>query len=284
MSVAGRGTQLTFPLLLICIGLGALIAWEWHGVSPGLSGQGRMIDPQVALPVSQPDTTYTPPGIEAFDEILARPLFVPGREPPEAPLAANATPAVESVPMRLRLEGVAITPETRVAVVRDLRSNELLRLGEGMSHDGWRVAQVLAGRAVMQRGTATEELKLELDAPDRKKGVPPGLFRLPSTRSGSAPKAHRRPLTVAGVPERRKASVHAQQQGHVDGAGFPASGDAELADAQSPDPKPAPARSPSAPDAPDAAASPEGAAGLAAETAGENLPDPSEGNAPEPAP
>ena len=65
--------------------------------------------------------------------------------------------------MRLRLEGVAITPQTRVAVVRDLASNQLLRLAEGAEHQGWVVETVHPAGATLKQGQQTQELVLEVD-------------------------------------------------------------------------------------------------------------------------
>jgi hypothetical protein len=52
--------------------------------------------------------------------------------------------------------------ETRVAVVRDLRTNEGLRLSKGKEFDGWTVERVEPERAVLIRGDGQlQELRLE---------------------------------------------------------------------------------------------------------------------------
>jgi hypothetical protein len=63
----------------------------------------------------------------------------------------------------MRLEGIALTPEARIAVVRDIPTNKLLRLAEGDKHQGWVVVSVEATSATLKQGERTHQLMLELD-------------------------------------------------------------------------------------------------------------------------
>ena len=68
----------------------------------------------------------------------------------------------EPPPLRARLEGVALVGDARVAVIRDLSTNEGLRLSEGMEFKGWTVDAVEPDRALLKRGDRqVQELKLE---------------------------------------------------------------------------------------------------------------------------
>jgi hypothetical protein len=156
------GNRLTPYLLLACVALAVVLAAEWHSLARSEIGA-----PPAARPLpdgADPLTrlTYTPPGIGAFDEILERPLFTEGRQPPVEPEVV-AAPVAQGPPIRLHLEGVAITPDSRVAVVRDLSNNQLLQLGEGTSHQGWTVESVDASGATFTRGEQRLELSLDPD-------------------------------------------------------------------------------------------------------------------------
>jgi hypothetical protein len=110
---------------------------------------------------------YTPPTFKAFDEILRRPLFSESREPPPPPekVAVNPVPVVTHI--RLELEGVAITPDARIAVLRDLTTKQVLHLAEGASHNGWKLESVHTDKALFKFNQQTVELELVQD-----KGTP----------------------------------------------------------------------------------------------------------------
>jgi type II secretory pathway component PulC len=157
--------RLTPVLLTACIVLGVTVAIEWLT----LSQQNGIASSSDAQPADTADiqltrSTYVAPDFATFSEILERPLFIEGRTPP-APLTAEQTalsPGTQTQ-LAMRLEGIALTPEARIAVVRDISSNKLLRLAEGAKHQGWVVESVNATSATFKRGEQTHELLLELD-------------------------------------------------------------------------------------------------------------------------
>lgn len=71
-------------------------------------------------------------------------------------------------PLLLKLEGVALIGESRVAVLRDLSNNQLLQLAEGMMHDGWTLDSVTAASASFSRGRQTSVLVLDPDSGSRR--------------------------------------------------------------------------------------------------------------------
>ena len=73
------------------------------------------------------------------------------------------TCALKATHLKLRLEGIALTPEARVAVIRDLTSKKLFRLAEGDKHQGWTVENIHATGATLTLGKQTEELTQELE-------------------------------------------------------------------------------------------------------------------------
>lgn len=133
------------------------------------------IRPFVALPIN------------SFTEITQRPLFAEGRIPPEKPVNKRPSTAPR-IPLNLKLEGVAITPDSKTAVITDLKSKELLRLREGMSHKDWKVVSVERNEVTIKRGAKETTLKLEIDP--NFKAVKPNKklpFRRPARRPAAIP-------------------------------------------------------------------------------------------------
>lgn len=164
MSVRHIGNGVTVILLLLCALLAVLIYKQWESYS--------LETPNTEI---TKDTSYKKQAnsniflgnqsktilITQFSEILARPLFTEGRLPEEVPEPEQALVQQVGLP-KLKLEGVVISPESRVAVVRDLTNNSLLRLSEGMIHTGWRLTKVNTAEAILERGDETHKLPLEL--------------------------------------------------------------------------------------------------------------------------
>ena len=65
----------------------------------------------------------------------------------------------------LVLEGVAISGDSRVALLRDPRGNNLVQVAEGSVHNGWTLESLEGGKAVFRRGDDVTELSIEV-APD----------------------------------------------------------------------------------------------------------------------
>jgi len=104
-------------------------------------------------------STYVHPHIDDFAAILERPVFFKDRKLPPKPAVEPMAPLA---PIRLKLEGVAIVAEARIAVLRNLADNQLLQLAEGMSYDGWTLESVDVDGATFRRGGQVSELSLDL--------------------------------------------------------------------------------------------------------------------------
>lgn len=159
-----RGGRATLVLLLCCVLLAGLVTAQLtdHTRANPAHPAGAPPGEPPEDPVQPVYTSYDPPPRAAFNEILERPLFLQGRRPPETPQPMK-TVAPPVVRLNLRLLGVAMTQDTQVALVRNLDNNELLRLTQGEQHQGWTVASVEAGLAVLKRDELIVELNLEVD-------------------------------------------------------------------------------------------------------------------------
>ena len=181
MSLRHIGNGVTVILLLLCLLLAALIfrQWETYSLEPPEADVSQTVEkpkrPDTKLFLGSQGKSIQ---ITQFSEIMARPLFTEGRLPEEEPEPEQALPFQVGVP-KLKLEGVVLSPESRVAVIRDLTDNSLLRLSEGMIHGGWRIAKVDEAEVVFTREDETHRIPLELiNKPAAKAST--SRFRLPS--------------------------------------------------------------------------------------------------------
>ena len=156
MKLFSIGNHLTPYLLAACTLLLGVLAIESRS----------LVQPQVNnSPAARPEvntfkrTNFTAPGIAAFSEITERPLFREGREPPTEPIASTVT--AKQSPLRLQLEGVALTPSTKIAILRDISTNKMLHLAVGKKHQDWELTSVTDTVATFKRGAQSLELTLK---------------------------------------------------------------------------------------------------------------------------
>jgi hypothetical protein len=76
-------------------------------------------------------------------EILKRPLFTPGRQPPEVKIVKAEPPKLQG-----RLAGVMLRQDTRVALFTR-PGGKPISVKEGETIDGWTTAKIEAGRVVL---------------------------------------------------------------------------------------------------------------------------------------
>jgi len=150
---------ITNLLLAGCLVLTAIFAAEWSipykvdATDVGESG-AAIVD---RVPAGA-QSGYVHPHISNYAEILARPIFFSQRElPPEAVARAPAP----SAPLLLKLEGIAIAADARVAVLRDQGSNQLVQLSVGMSHNNWLLQDITSATATFRRGDDVSTVSLK---------------------------------------------------------------------------------------------------------------------------
>jgi len=148
--------RLTPVLSIICALLLLIIAIELVVSRQGAEAQETATKKVAASRPSLRNLTYNPPAVYEFDEIVDRHLFMADRRP-----AKESAPEIAAAPIRLRLEGVAMISGAKVAVVRDMSNDQLLRLSEGMSHRDWIVESVDAVGATFTRDEESVRLLLE---------------------------------------------------------------------------------------------------------------------------
>ncbi len=168
-------------LLLTLMVLAALLAAELRfEVGAGSSRQSMGRD---GAPVAtSPAPLFILAERVSFSETLARPLFMPNREPPGAESASPlpAPRAAKANANRYALSAIIIVDNERVALLMDTATGSLSRVREGESLAGWRVEEIHADGAVLNNGDTREELVLRTFGP-------PALATRPSDgRAGAA--------------------------------------------------------------------------------------------------
>jgi len=126
------------------------------------SDETRADIPEIVVPPA-----YVPPAFETFGEVLERPLLFADRRLPE--IAVEQVEQAPREPLRLTLEGVALTSANRVALLRDQANNALVQVAEGMIHNGWTLERLDSDKAVFTRDGETTELPLEAKAGNRRR-------------------------------------------------------------------------------------------------------------------
>jgi len=103
--------------------------------------------------------------VSQFVDMVERPLFYIERRLPKPPPKTAAPPPS---PLILKLEGVAMANGSRVAVLRNPNTRQLVQLEEGGTHDGWTLESVDATSASFKRGEQVTELLLDQSSGGRR--------------------------------------------------------------------------------------------------------------------
>ena len=114
-----------------------------------------------------------------FTEVSERPLFSPDRRPQAVQLAEGAEE--EASVGNLELTSVIITPELRMALLRDTDSGDIFRVREGAALEGrptWRLLELQTRAAVIEGPSGPRNLSLRIF--DGKGGPPPTQIRDPA--------------------------------------------------------------------------------------------------------
>ncbi len=160
--------RMTAALLVLCGLLILIVLMEVYlQESANIAIDREVANTSIEIP-AYTDARFVPSPQSNYAEILARPLlFESRRMPPEQEVAAE--PAKQKSPLRLKLEGVAISSDSRVALLRDLGNKQLMQLTEGMSHDDWTLESVSASAAIFRRGDDVSEILLETKTSTRRR-------------------------------------------------------------------------------------------------------------------
>lgn len=131
-----------------------------HGKPDGIRG---------ARPLLLQETEGDIPLIEAFAEIIERPLFMENRRPYVAPTPVVVRePEPEPVVLvepditeQVSLRATIIIGEKRIALVQELAAGKQRRLAQGEAYNGWILTNVETDGISMQKGEEARQIKLK---------------------------------------------------------------------------------------------------------------------------
>lgn len=113
-------------------------------------------------------------GAADLDEVLARPLFTPGRQP--APGRQGPAAGGQALPFEARLVGILYSPEQREVLFADGGKGGNKALHEGESIEGWTVERISPERVTFRSGVRSATIELAQDGtPGSRPRRPPGL-------------------------------------------------------------------------------------------------------------
>jgi hypothetical protein len=102
-----------------------------------------------------------------YKEITERPLFTQWRIVQKKAVIKTSPTAVD-VP-NLRLEGMIVVNDHFIAIIRDLKSKELLRLTDNKDYRGWKIDNIGMNFVTLQNSGATINLTLDIDLSNKPK-------------------------------------------------------------------------------------------------------------------
>ena len=158
----------------------------WIGYVAIWGDHASSADPRPATEISALEEIKLSPGFTGpgpdLVETTARPLFNPSRRP----LAGSTQGEARSGDLprgRYELTGVSISPERRVAMLRDVATRKTIHVEQSKDLNGILVEAVSENKVVFKLGVEREELLLKIAAIPKAAGEAPSN---PDTRSGSA--------------------------------------------------------------------------------------------------
>ncbi len=160
MAAPGQGRGISLPLLLLCLGLGYVVYFAVNAELPVPAGAPVATAAPEAAPELPLEAEFEMRPLETFSETLERPLFMATRRPPEPQPEVDAPPPARPEAVGMELNGIVISPTGRRALLRPLKSREVVRATEGQVIEGWTVQSILPDRVILQRDGVSEELRL----------------------------------------------------------------------------------------------------------------------------
>lgn len=168
--------KLTTALTIACVMMMIFIVLQrqlqWGGSYSWLPDVPT--EPDAVLKVPLKESSHRLESEFAFQEINNRSLFSKDRTAPlKVSKPAETTQDVPKVPLTAQLTGIVLTPNRKVALLRNAGGDQSYRLREGMPFPGelagWRVMQINARSVIFDGGEGQGQVELKLDVA---KGAP----------------------------------------------------------------------------------------------------------------
>ncbi len=159
-----RTRLLKYFLIVSILVMAAVVSWQMGSRPASISIDRASVESSPALLPDAPAAVFELAALEAYDEIIERPLFSQTRRPPVPETVKNTTvkpPQPKNEPLPdWKLVGTAITSDTQTALIWDTRNRRFVRLEPGMNRSGWEIAAVQPEVVVMSNGKIQHQIKL----------------------------------------------------------------------------------------------------------------------------
>ena len=119
-----------------------------------------------AVPLGETPADGALPPLDAFAEVVERPLFRQNRRPFVPPPPRTAPAARPETHEQVRLSAVAMIGDLQLALVYTDRDPKLQKLRTGQSYKGWRLAEIHSKSITLERGGQVTRVGLKV-APSR---------------------------------------------------------------------------------------------------------------------
>lgn len=163
------------PALLLALMIGIEIEW---GASVRLPlPQPKPQTPRKAPAPLQPEFSL-PPLDQNYTDMLSQPLFVPTRRPPPPVQVEPPKPVMNKG--QFTLEGVILTKEKNLALLREIATNKVVRVEQGKEIKGIQLEKLEKRSITLKQGDDREEVVLK---------IPPKPRPLPQPAPAGTPSA-----------------------------------------------------------------------------------------------
>ncbi|MEM7021855.1 MAG: hypothetical protein AAF637_04595 [Pseudomonadota bacterium] len=185
--MAGRSVDFpTGMLLAVCVGLGAVVAFQLSSSSLLAPTEVTAAPPNVAALEPAPDPIEPPMPDEAgVDEIAARPLFSESRRPYVAPPAPVTSEPVDTGPSApLELAGTFLSGRDQAALLL-ITGQQPTWLRKGQKIDGWELEVIEDHQVRLRKGDQEQVVQMREDAEVIVKRRPRGRDRNDNDREAT---------------------------------------------------------------------------------------------------
>ena len=155
-------------MLFLNIGLGVYLFMQ---STPELPGTENNITVSVDAKelISATGNEKKLPMINAYQDIIDRPLFMENRQPYVLLAPKTKTNIKEMKSRQFSLSAVVITSEKNIAILQHAKSKTLQSVALGETIDGWTLTEVHEQHVVLKKGDNIKTLVLEIKGSPQKK-------------------------------------------------------------------------------------------------------------------
>ncbi len=152
-----------------CAVAGLFVAFQlWRGdapVGPATDESAPSLPSGAAAGEEAADKGFVMKPQEDFADIAERPLFNRSRRPAPPDDTKNTAAAMAggegAAAAKIALNGVLLTGQRRVALLRFDNDPKVMHLSEGQEAGGWRIEKIVADRVVVRRNGQASEIVLD---------------------------------------------------------------------------------------------------------------------------